>query len=100
LRASAQEPPLVVVPPLVPPGACDTPDEGAIPDEEDEDDEPVDDDPAGPDEPSNEICGNAAVMFANLAPMTAAAAAESSPTRQVTFLTRRSPSSRARTDAA
>ena len=91
---------MVVPPPVPPPEAGATPDEGAIPDDEDEDEEPLDDDPAGADEPSNEICGSAAVMLANLAPMTAAAAAESSPTRQVTFLTRRSPASRARADAA
>ena len=36
-----------------------------------------------------------AVKCANLAPMTAAAAADSRPTRQVIFLTRRRPSSRA-----
>jgi len=81
----------VVVPP---PEEDETPEEDEIPDEEDV---PVDDDPAEEDEPSIDRCGSAAVRCANLAPMTAAAAADSRPTRQVIFLTRRRPSSRART---
>ena len=60
---------------------------------------PVDDDPADEDEPSTDRCGSIAVMCANLAPMTAAAAADSRPTRQVIFLTRRRPPSLARAAA-
>jgi hypothetical protein len=74
----------------------DTPEEDEIPDEEDVPAEvPVDDDPLDEDEPSTDRCGSTAVKCENLAPMTAAAAAESRPTRQVIFLTRRRPSSRA-----
>ena len=54
------------------------------------------DDPADEDEPPTVRCGSDGVKCANLAPMTAATAAESRPTRQVIFLTRRRPSSRAR----
>jgi len=83
----------VVVPP---PGEDETPEDDEIPDEEDVPAEvPVDDDPEDEDELSTDRCGNMAVMCANLAPMTAAAAADSRPTRQVIFLTRRRPSSRA-----
>ena len=89
-----QEPPLVVVPP---PEEDETPEDDEIPDEEDVPVEvPVDDDPPDEDEPSPCRCGSTAVMFANLAPMTVATAAESRPTRQVIFLTRRRPSSRPR----
>ena len=80
-----------------PPEDDETPEDDEIPDEEDVPAEvPVDDDPADEDEPSTDRCGSIAVMCANLAPMTAAAAADSRPTRQVIFLTRRRPSSRAR----
>jgi hypothetical protein len=94
ISAPAQEPPLVVTPP---PGDEETPDEDEIPDEEDE---PVDDEPPEPEEPdedplSNDRCGITAAMCPNLAPTTAAAAADSRPTRQVIRLTRRSPLSRA-----
>jgi hypothetical protein len=79
-----------------PPEEDETPEDGEIPDEEDVPAEvPVDGDPEDEDEPSTDRCGNMAVMCANLAPMTAAAAADSRPTRQVIFLTRRRPSSRA-----
>jgi hypothetical protein len=84
----------VVVPP---PGEDETPEDDEIPDEEDVPAEvPVDDDPADEEEPSTDRCGSTAVKCANLAPMTAAAAAEKRPIRQVIFLTRRRPSSRAR----
>jgi hypothetical protein len=74
----------------------ETPEDDEIPDEEDVPAEvPVDDDPADEEEPT-ERCGSSAVMCANLAPMTAAAAADSRAIRQVIFLTRRRPSSRAR----
>ena len=82
---------------MPPPEDDETPEDDESPDEEDVPAEvPVDDDPADEDEPSTDRCGNIAVMCANLAPMTAAAAAESRPTRQVIFRTRRRPSSRAR----
>jgi hypothetical protein len=75
----------------------ETPEDDEIPDEEDVPAEvPVDDDPADEEEPPTERCGSSAVMCANLAPMTAAAAADSRAIRQVIFLTRRRPSSRAR----
>jgi hypothetical protein len=75
-----------------PPEDDETPEDDEIPDEEDVPAEvPVDDDPEDEDEPSPDRCGNVAVMCANLAPMTAAAAADSRPTRQVIFLTRRRP---------
>jgi len=90
IAAPAQEPPLVVVAP--PAEEDETPDEDEIPDDEEL---PVDDDPADEDELSIDRCGSVGVKCANLAPMTAAAAAESRPTRQVIFLTRRRPSSRA-----
>jgi hypothetical protein len=84
----------VVVPP---PDEDETPEDDEIPDEEDVPAEvPVDDDPADEDEPPTDRCGSTAVKCANLAPMTAAAAADSRPARQVIFLTRRRPSSRAR----
>jgi hypothetical protein len=77
-----------------PPEDDETPEDDEIPDEEDVPAEvPVDDDPEDEDEPLTDRCGNIAVMCANLAPMTAAAAADSRPTRQVIFLTRRRPSS-------
>jgi hypothetical protein len=79
---------------VLPPEEDETPEDDEIPDEEDV---PVDDDPADEDESPTVRCGSAAVKCANLAPMTAAAAADSRPTRQVIFLTRRRPSSRART---
>ena len=73
------------------------PAEDETPEEEDAPPEvPVDDDPADEDEPPTVRCGSTGVKCANLAPMTTAAAADSSPTRQVNFLTRRRPSSRAR----
>lgn len=75
-----------------PPEEDETPEDDEIPDEEDV---PVDDDPVEEDEPSTDRCGSATVKCENLAPMTAAAAADNSPTRQVIFLTRRRPSSRA-----
>jgi hypothetical protein len=90
IAAPVQEPPLVVTPP---PEEDETPDEDEIPDDEEL---PVDDDPADEDEPPIDRCGSVGVKCANLAPMTAAAAAESSPTRQVIFLTRRRPLSRAK----
>ena len=78
----------MVTPPPVPDVI---PDDEEIPDEDDPEFAlpPPDED----DEPSVDRCGRAAVMCANLAPMTAAAATASTPTRQVTFLTRRRPSS-------
>lgn len=84
-----------------PPDADETPDDDEMPDEMPEeellpDDVPVDDDPADDDEPPVYRCGSTEVMCANLAPMTAAAATESRPIRQVIFLTLRKPSSRAR----
>ena len=85
---------MVVVPP---PEEDETPEDGEIPDEEDVPaGVPVDDDPADEDEPLTDRWGSTAVKCANLAPMTAAAAADSRATRQVIFLTRRRPSSRAR----
>jgi hypothetical protein len=75
-----------------PPEEDETPDEDEIPDDEEL---PVDDDPADEDEPPIDRCGSVGVKCANLAPMTAAAAADSRPTRQVIFLTRRRPLSRA-----
>jgi hypothetical protein len=85
-----QEPPLVVVPP---PEEDETPEEGEIPDEEDEDE---DDEPGDEDDSPKFRCGSTDVKLANFAPITAAAAAETRPARQVIFLTRRRPSSRAR----
>jgi hypothetical protein len=77
---------------LVPP-----PEEDETPDEEDAPPEvPVDDDPADDDEPPTVRCGSTGVKCANFAPITAAAAADTRPTRQVIFLTRRRPSSRTR----
>ena len=79
-----------------PPEDDETPEDDEIPDEEDVPAEvPEAGDPDDEDEPSVDRCGSIAVMCANLAPMTAAAAADSRPTRQVIFLTRRRPSSRA-----
>ncbi len=75
-----------------PPEEDDTPEDDETPEEEEV---PVDDDPADEDEPSSDRCGRATVKCENLAPMTAAAAADNKPTRQVIFLTRRRPSSRA-----
>ena len=77
---------------MPPPVPDEIPDGEEIPDEDDEPDvapPPPDED----DEPSTDRCGRAAVRCANLAPMTAAATDASSPTRQVSFLTRRRPSS-------
>jgi hypothetical protein len=72
------------------------PEEDEIPDEEDVPPEvPVDDEPADEDEPPTVRCGSTGAKCANLAPMTVAAAADSKPTPQVIFLTRRRPSSRA-----
>jgi len=79
----------VVVPP---PAEDETPDEGDVPPEV----PVVDDEPAEEDEPPTVRCGSTAVKCANFAPMTAAATADSRPTRQVIFLTPRRPSSRAR----
>jgi hypothetical protein len=77
-----------------PPEEDETPEDDEIPDEEDVPAEvPEAGDPEDEDEPSTDRCGSIAVMCANLAPMTAAAAADSRPTRQVIFLTRRRPSS-------
>ena len=85
---------MVVVPP---PEDDETPEDDEIPGEDDElAGVPVDDDPPEEDELSAGRCGSTAVMCANLAPVTAAAAADSRPTRQVIFLTRRRPASRAR----
>jgi hypothetical protein len=93
ITAPVQEPPLVVAPP---PEEDESPEDDEIPDEEDVPAGiPVDDDPADEDEPSTDRCGSIAVKCANLAPMTAAAATDNRPTRQVIFLTRRRPSSRA-----
>jgi hypothetical protein len=90
-RPPGHEPPLVATPP---PEEDETPEDDEIPDEEDVPVEvPEDDDPADEDEPSKDRCGSIAVMCANLAPMTAAATADSRPTRQVVLLTRRRPSS-------
>jgi hypothetical protein len=81
-----------------PPEDDETPEDDEIPDEVDVPAEvPVDDDPEDEDEPPTDRCGNIAVMCPNLAPMTAAAAADRRPTRQVIFLTRRRPSSLAST---
>jgi hypothetical protein len=89
---------VVVVPPPDAPEGDETPDEDDIPDDVPDDEEvpddvevPADDDPVDEDEVPIDRCGIAAVMWANLAPMTAAAAAETKPTRQVIFLTRRRP---------
>jgi hypothetical protein len=88
ITAPVQDPPLVTAPPPV---EDETPDEGDVPPEV-----PVDVDPADEDEPPTVRCGSTAVKCANLAPTIAAAAADSRPTRQVIFLTRRRPSSRAK----
>jgi hypothetical protein len=113
IAAPAQEPPLVVTPPPEELDGDETPEDGEIPDDEellDDEDPPVvvpvevpvevppDDDPFDEDEDEpTDRCGSMVLMCANLAPMTAARAADSRPTRQVIFLTRRRPSSRART---
>ena len=77
-----------------PPEEDETPEDDEIPDEEEVPVEvPEAGDPEDEDEPSTDRCGSIAVMCANLAPMTAAAAADSRPTRQVIFLIRRRPSS-------
>lgn len=87
----------MVVPPPDAPEEDETPEEDDIPDDVPDDVEvPPDGDPVDEGEVPIDRCGIAAVTWANLAPMTAAAAAESRPTRQVIFLTRRSPSSLAR----
>ena len=78
----------MVTPPPVP---DEIPDDEEIPDEgEDPDVAPP---PEDDDEPPTDRCGRAAVRCANLAPMSTAAAEASNPTRQVSFLMRRSPSS-------
>ena len=74
----------------MPPPEDETPEDDETPDDVPAE-VPEDDDPADEDEPSTDRCGSIAVMCANLAPMTAAAAADSRPTRQVIFLTRRRP---------
>lgn len=90
---------------MPPPEDDETPDEDEIPGDEDEEEEevpavlPADEDPPDPDESLTERCGTEGVKCANFAPATAAAPAASSPIRQVIFLTRRRPSSRARTAA-
>lgn len=75
-----------------PPAPDEIPDDEEIPDEDDDPDvlPPL---PEEDDEPSTDRCGSTAVRCANLAPMTAPATAASSPMRQVSFLTRRSPAS-------
>jgi hypothetical protein len=93
---AGQDPPLTTVPlPAETLEDPETPEEDEIPDE---DDELVPDEVPAPDEPvpSVDRCGREAVMCANFAPITAAAAAESRAIRQVNFLTRRRPSSLAR----
>ncbi len=62
----------MVVPP---PEEDETPDEGEIPDDGDDEEVPVDDDPSDEDDPPTDRCGSDGVKCANLAPMTAAAAA-------------------------
>jgi hypothetical protein len=91
ITGTVQEPPLVVP---APPEEDDTPEDDEMP-EDVPAEVPVDDEPPDEDEPSSDRCGSATVKCENLAPMTAAAAADSRPTRQVIFLTRRRPSSRA-----
>jgi hypothetical protein len=78
----------------------ETPDEAEVPDEDVPDDEvPADEPPAppAPDGPLTDRCGSDGVKCANSAPVTAATPAEIRPMRQVIFLTRRRPSSRAKT---
>ena len=82
----------MVVPP---PEEDETPDDEGAPPEVPVDDDPVDDDPVDDDEPPTVRCGSTGVKCANFAPITTAAAADTRPTRQVIFLTRRRPSSRA-----
>jgi hypothetical protein len=104
---AGQEPPLVAWPPLP---AGETPDEEEIPDTEEPcEEDPCDEELDWPDEvplpapdPPVDPLGRCATdgrdgdRCANLAPTKAAAAAANSPTRQVIFLTRRRPSSLAR----
>jgi len=101
---AAQEPPLVTVTPLL---ADETPDEEEIPvTDEPCDVEPCDEELDWPDEVPLPVpdplagllgrCGRDGDRCANLAPTKAAAAAATSPIRQVIFLTRRRPSSLAR----
>lgn len=84
---------------VAPPEDDETPEDGEIPEGDETPDEdvaagtPADDDPADGDEPLTGRWDGAAVKCENLAPMTAAAAADNRPTRQVIFLTRRRPSS-------
>ena len=109
---AGQEPPLVAWPPLP---ADETPDEEEIPeteepcDEEPCEEEPCEEEPCEekldwpdevplPEPPVRPLCGcctdgRDGDRCANLAPTKAAAAAASSPIRQVIFLTRRRPSS-------
>jgi hypothetical protein len=89
--ARPQEPPLVATPL---PDDEEMPDEGEIPGEEPPTELP--DDPPEDDVPPRFSCGRTVLRCANFAPMTVATAAESKPTRQVIFLTRLSPASRAR----
>ena len=86
---------MTVLPPLETPEDPETPDEDETPEEDDE--VPDEDDELVPDaELPVDRCGREAVMCANFAPTTAAAAADSRPAVQVIFLTRRSPVSLAR----
>jgi hypothetical protein len=104
---AGQEPPLVAWPPLP---AGETPDEEEIPDTEEPcEEDPCDEELDWPDEVPLPVpdplagplgrCGTDGGdgdRCANLAPTKAAAAAANSPIRQVIFLTRRIPSSLAR----
>jgi len=91
---------VTVPPPAEPPEDPETPEEDEMPDEDElvpeEVPVPPDEEPPLADESPVDRCGREAVICANFAPTTAAAAAESRPIRQVIFLTRRRPSSRAR----
>jgi hypothetical protein len=99
IAGAGQDPPLVTVPlPLETPEDPETPEEDEIPEEDDE--VPEEDDELVPDEvplPDAELpvdrCGRDAVICANFAPTTVAAAAASRPAVQVIFLTRRRPAS-------
>lgn len=91
------DPPLVVV---AEPEEDETPDEEETPDEDDvpAGEEAPDEEPVPADDEVAALfdvrCSIDVETWENLAPMTAAAAADSRPTRQVIFLTRRWPSSR------
>lgn len=81
---------------VAPPEDDETPEDGEIPGEEEAPaGTPADDDPADEDGLVTAGCDGTVVKCENLAPITAAAAADNRPTCQVIFLTRRSPSSRA-----